>query len=356
MALLQIREPGMSSMPHQRRLAAGIDLGTTNSLIATVRNKKAETLPDSAGCELLPSIVSYQPTAITVGKQAKAKVEQDPANTIISAKRLLGRSLTEIQQRYPNLPYQLIASKNGLPLIHTAIGQVDPIQVSSEILKSLVQRAEETLNGRLEGVVITVPAYFDDAQRQGTKDAARLAGLQILRLLNEPTAAAIAYGLDSQQEGVIAVYDLGGGTFDISILRLQRGVFEVLATGGDTALGGDDFDHLLMDWIYQQAGITDRQDHCLQRQILNIASQAKIALTDVNYTDIEINGWRGTLSREQLNTLIQPLVKRTLLTSRRALKDAAIDIDDILQIVMVGGSTRVPLVLSMVEEFFGLTP
>lgn len=355
MALLQISEPGMSSMPHQRRLAAGIDLGTTNSLIATVRSKKAETLPDPAGCELLPSIVSYQSAAITVGNQAKAKVEQDPANTIISVKRLLGRSLTEIQQRYPNLPYQLTASKNGLPLLHTAIGQVDPIQVSSEILKSLVQRAEETLNGRLDGVVITVPAYFDDAQRQGTKDAARLAGLQVLRLLNEPTAAAIAYGLDSQQEGIIAVYDLGGGTFDISILRLQRGVFEVLATGGDTALGGDDFDQLLVDWIYQQAGITDRQDHRLQRQILNIASQAKIALTADDQTEIEINGWRGTLSREQLNVLIRPLIQRTLLTTRRALKDAAIDIDDILQIVMVGGSTRVPLVLSMVEEFFGLT-
>ncbi|WP_032114747.1 Fe-S protein assembly chaperone HscA [Candidatus Arsenophonus nilaparvatae] len=356
MALLQISEPGMSSMPHQHRLAAGIDLGTTNSLIATVRSGKAETLPDLAGYELLPSIVSYQPTAITVGKQAQAKVEQDPANTIISAKRLLGRSLAEIQQRYPNLPYQLTASKNGLPLIQTAIGQVDPIQVSSEILKSLVQRAEETLNGRLEGVVITVPAYFDDAQRQGTKDAARLAGLQVLRLLNEPTAAAIAYGLDSQQEGIIAVYDLGGGTFDISILRLQRGVFEVLATGGDTALGGDDFDHLLVDWIYQQAGIIDRQDHRLQRQILNIASQAKIALTNCSHTEIEINGWRGVLSREQLNTLIWPLIKRTLLTCRRALKDAALDIDDVLQVVMVGGSTRVPLVVSMVEEFFGLTP
>lgn len=242
MALLQISEPGMSSMPHQHRLATGIDLGTTNSLIATVRSGKAEILSDPAGYELLPSIVRYQPTAITVGKQGQAKVEQDPANTIISAKRLLGRSLAEIQQRYPNLPYQFTASKNGLPLIQTAIGQVDPIQVSSEILKSLVQRAEETLNGRLEGVVITVPAYFDDAQRQGTKDAARLAGLQVLRLLNEPPAFAIAYGLDSQQEGIIAVYDLGGGTFDISILRLQRGVFEVLATGGDTALGGDDFD------------------------------------------------------------------------------------------------------------------
>lgn len=356
MALLQISEPGMSSMPHQHRLAAGIDLGTTNSLIATVRSGKAETLPDPAGYELLPSIVSYQPTAITVGRQAQAKVEKDPANTIISAKRLLGRSLAEIQQRYPNLPYQLTASKNGLPLIQTAIGQVDPIQVSSEILKSLVQRAEETLSGRLEGVVITVPAYFDDAQRQGTKDAARLAGLQVLRLLNEPTAAAIAYGLDSQQEGIIAVYDLGGGTFDISILRLQRGVFEVLATGGDTALGGDDFDHLLVDWIYQQAGITDRQDHRLQRQILNIASQAKIALTNCSHTEIEINDWRGVLSREQLNTLIWPLIKRTLLTCRHALKDAALDIDDVLQVVMVGGSTRVPLVVSMVEEFFGLTP
>ncbi|CAA2929770.1 Chaperone protein HscA [Arsenophonus endosymbiont of Bemisia tabaci Q2] len=207
-----------------------------------------------------------------------------------------------------------------------------------------MQQAEETLNGSLEGVVITVPAYFDDAQRQGTKDAARLAGLQVLRLLNEPTAAAIFYGLDSQQEGIIAVYDLGGGTFDISILRLQRGVFEVLATGGDTALGGDDFDHLLVDWIYQQAGITDRQNYRLQRQILNIASQAKIALMNCSHTEIEINGWRGVLSREQLNTLIWPLIKRTLLTCRRTLKDATLNIDDVLQVVMVGGSTRVPLV------------
>lgn len=356
MALLQISEPGVSSTQYQLRLAAGIDLGTTNSLIATVRSGKAEIIPDTTGCKLLPSIVSYQPTTILVGKQAKIKVEQDPTNTIISVKRLLGRQLTEIQQRYPNLPYRLTASKNGLPLIHTVRGQVDPIQVSSEILKSLVHRAEKLLNGKLDGVVITVPAYFNDMQRQGTKDAARFAGLSVLRLLNEPTAAAIAYGLDSQKEGIIAIYDLGGGTFDISILKLQHGVFEVLATAGDTALGGDDFDHLLVEFIYRQADIIDRTDYYLQSQVLNIAKQAKIALTNNSCTEIKINDWRGTLKREQLNTLIKPLIKNTLLISRRALKDAAVNINDVLQVIMVGGSTRIPLVFSMVKNFFGLKP
>lgn len=232
MALLQISEPGLSAAPHQRRLAVGIDLGTTHSLVATVRSGEAQTLVDEQGRYLLPSIVNYQHAQPIVGWDAKQMAEQDPCNTVISVKRMMGRSLTDIQQRYPHLPYKLTASENGLPFIQTASGQVDPIQVSADILKTLAQRAEQTLDGQLDGVVITVPAYFDDAQRQGTKDAARHAGLHVLRLLNEPTAAAIAYGLDSGQEGLIAVYDLGGGTFDISILRLSRGVFEVLATGG----------------------------------------------------------------------------------------------------------------------------
>lgn len=227
MSLLQISEPGMTAAPHQRKLAAGIDLGTTHSLIATVRSGEAATLPDDQGRDLLPSIVNYQADSRIVGWEAKQLSEQDPVNTIISVKRMMGRSLADIQKRYPELPYQLTASENGLPFIQTAAGQVDPIQVSSDILKTLAKRAEQTLGGEMDGVVITVPAYFDDAQRQGTKDAARLAGLHVLRLLNEPTAAAIAYGLDSGQEGVIAVYDLGGGTFDVSILRLTRGVFEV---------------------------------------------------------------------------------------------------------------------------------
>ena len=255
MALLQISEPGLSAAPHQRRLAVGIDLGTTNSLVATVRSGQAETLADEQGRHLLPSVVHYQQQGHAVGYDARANAARDPANTISSVKRMMGRSLTDIQTRYPHLPYQLQASENGLPMIATAAGLLNPIRVSSDILKALAARATATLGGDLDGVVITVPAYFDDAQRQGTKDAARLAGLHVLRLLNEPTAAAIAYGLDSGQEGVIAVYDLGGGTFDISILRLSRGVFEVLATGGDSALGGDDFDHLLADYLREQAGL-----------------------------------------------------------------------------------------------------
>ncbi|MDE1490481.1 Fe-S protein assembly chaperone HscA [Xenorhabdus bovienii] len=355
MALLQISEPGLSAEPHQRRLAVGIDLGTTHSLVATVRSGQVETLADSENRHLLPSVVQYRKDETQVGWQARQQAASDPVNTIISVKRMMGRSLADIQQRYPNLPYQLQASENGLPLINTVAGLVDPIQVSSEILKSLAQRAEETLDGKLNGVVITVPAYFDDAQRQGTKDAARLAGLHVLRLLNEPTAAAIAYGLDSGQEGIITVYDLGGGTFDVSVLRLSRGVFEVLATGGDTALGGDDFDLLLANWIREQAGISD-SDHGLQRQLLDIATQAKIALSDADTAEINIAGWQGNITRTEFNELIVSLVKRTLLACRRALKDAGVTTGEVLQVVMVGGSTRVPLVRSMVGEFFDREP
>lgn len=356
MALLQISEPGMTAAPHQRKLAAGIDLGTTHSLIATVRSGEAAALPDSLGRVLLPSIVNYQTDAKHVGWEAKQLAEQDPVNTIISVKRMMGRSLADIQKRYPDLPYQLTASENGLPFIHTAAGQVDPIQVSSDILKTLAQRAENTLGGEMDGVVITVPAYFDDAQRQGTKDAARLAGLHVLRLLNEPTAAAIAYGLDSGQEGVIAVYDLGGGTFDVSILRLSRGVFEVLATGGDTALGGDDFDQVLAQWIADQAGVSLQGDHHLNRQLLNIATDVKIALSDADTAAIQLANWQGEIHREQFEALIETHIKRTLMACRRALKDAGVEADDVLNVVMVGGSTRVPLVRQKVGEFFGKTP
>ncbi len=241
-------------------------------------------------------------------------------------------------------------------MIETAAGLLNPVRVSADILKALAARATEALAGELDGVVITVPAYFDDAQRQGTKDAARLAGLHVLRLLNEPTAAAIAYGLDSGQEGVIAVYDLGGGTFDISILRLSRGVFEVLATGGDSALGGDDFDHLLADYIREQAGIPDRSDNRVQRELLDAAIAAKIALSDADSVTVNVAGWQGEISREQFNELIAPLVKRTLLACRRALKDAGVEADEVLEVVMVGGSTRVPLVRERVGEFFGRPP
>ena len=356
MALLQISEPGLSAAPHQRRLAVGIDLGTTNSLVATVRSGQAETLADEQGRHLLPSVVHYQQQGHAVGFDARANAARDPANTISSVKRMMGRSLADIQTRYPHLPYQLQASENGLPMIATAAGLLNPIRVSADILKALAERATATLGGDLDGVVITVPAYFDDAQRQGTKDAARLAGLHVLRLLNEPTAAAIAYGLDSGQEGVIAVYDLGGGTFDISILRLSRGVFEVLATGGDSALGGDDFDHLLADYIREQAGIPDRSDNRVQRELLDAAIAAKIALSDADSVTVNVAGWQGEISREQFNELIAPLVKRTLLACRRALKDAGVEADEVLEVVMVGGSTRVPLVRERVGEFFGRPP
>lgn len=356
MALLQISEPGLTAAPHQRRLAAGIDLGTTNSLVATVRSGQAETLADIEGRYLLPSVVHYQATEHQVGWSARAQAAQDPVNTVSSVKRMMGRSLADVQQRYPNLPYQFQASDNGLPMIVTAAGLVNPVGVSADILKALATRAKAALEGELDGVVITVPAYFDDAQRQGTKDAARLAGLHVLRLLNEPTAAAIAYGLDSGQEGVIAVYDLGGGTFDISILRLSRGVFEVLATGGDSALGGDDFDHLLADWLREQAGISDRSDHGVQRQLLDAAIAVKIALSDAQSTTVDIAGWQGEVTREQFETLIASLVKRTLMACRRALKDAAVSADEVLEVVMVGGSTRVPLVREQVGEFFGRKP
>lgn len=356
MALLQISEPGLSAAPHQRRLAAGIDLGTTNSLVATVRSGQAETLPDHEGRHLLPSVVHYQQQGHTVGYAARDNAAQDTANTISSVKRMMGRSLADIQARYPDLPYRFKASVNGLPMIDTAAGLLNPVRVSADILKALAARASESLSGELDGVVITVPAYFDDAQRQGTKDAARLAGLHVLRLLNEPTAAAIAYGLDSGKEGVIAVYDLGGGTFDISILRLSRGVFEVLATGGDSALGGDDFDHLLADYIREQAGIADRSDNRVQRELLDAAIAAKIALSDADTVRVNVAGWQGEITREQFNDLISALVKRTLLACRRALKDAGVDPQDVLEVVMVGGSTRVPLVRERVGEFFGRTP
>ncbi|KOO07255.1 Fe-S protein assembly chaperone HscA [Vibrio hepatarius] len=356
MALLQIAEPGQSSAPHEHKLAAGIDLGTTNSLVASVRSGSATTLQDEQGRSILPSIVNYSGEAPEVGYDAKAKAELDPKNTIISVKRLIGRSLQDIQTRYPSLPYQFKASENGLPVLQTPAGDKNPIEVSADILKSLSQRAEASLGGDLSGVVITVPAYFDDAQRAGTKDAAKLAGLHVLRLLNEPTAAAIAYGLDSGQEGVIAVYDLGGGTFDISILRLSKGVFEVLATGGDSALGGDDFDHLFADLLIEKAGLATPLTAEQHRTLLNVATETKIAFSEQDSVEVSVLGWQGTVTREEFEELIRPLVKKTLLSCRRALKDADVDGDEVLEVVMVGGSTRTRLVREMVGEFFGRQP
>ncbi|BDR19167.1 Fe-S protein assembly chaperone HscA [Vibrio diabolicus] len=356
MALLQIAEPGQSSAPHEHKLAAGIDLGTTNSLVASVRSGDATPLADEQGRTILPSVVNYTEETLTVGHEAKAKAEFEPENTIISVKRLIGRSLKDIQSRYSSLPYRFRESENGLPILQTPQGDKNPIEVSADILKALGKRAEETLGGELAGVVITVPAYFDDAQRAGTKDAAKLAGLHVLRLLNEPTAAAIAYGLDSGQEGVIAVYDLGGGTFDISILRLSKGVFEVLATGGDSALGGDDFDHLLADYLMEQAGLEAPLSAEKNRTLLNIATATKIAFSEQDSVDVDVFGWKGTVTREQFEDLIRPLVKKTLMSCRRALKDADVDAEEVLEVVMVGGSTRTLLVREMVGEFFGRTP
>ncbi len=355
MALLQITEPGKSAAPHQHKLAVGIDLGTTNSLVATVRNGQSEILADEQERPLLPSVVHFQKENVIVGYEAGAMASQDPQNTVISVKRLIGRSLADVKERYPNLPYQFAQTENGLPLLKTAQGLRSPIEISAEILKKLTALSEQRLGGALSGAVITVPAYFDDAQRQSTKDAAKLVGLNVLRLLNEPTAAAIAYGLDSGQEGVIAVYDLGGGTFDISILRLSKGVFEVLATGGDTALGGDDFDHLLADWIATQAGIQPQNEQ-QYRQLTELATRTKINLTTQDRVQIDYHHWQGQISRTQFDELIQPLVKRSLSACRRALKDAGVSVDEVKEVVMVGGSTRVPYVREQVGEFFRRRP
>ena len=354
MALLHIAEPGLSAAPHQQKWAVGIDLGTTNSLVAVVRSGAAETLKDEQGRDILPSVVRYLPDSLVVGIDAKQAAAEDPLNTIQSVKRFMGKAFSDITQT--SLPYQFSGSDKGLVHINTCQGEVNPVQVSAEILKALQQRAVNALGAELDGVVISVPAYFNDAQRQATKDAARLAGMHVLRLLNEPTAAAVAYGLDSGQEGVIAVYDLGGGTFDISILRLHKGVFEVMATGGDSALGGDDFDHLLADWIAEQAGLISPFSPQIQRQLLDLACDTKQKLSNADSVALQFGEWSGSVDRAQFEELITPLVKRTLMSCRRAVKDASVETDEVLQVVMVGGSTRVPLVRQMVGEFFGRTP
>lgn len=362
MALLQIAEPGQNAAPHQHRLAAGIDLGTTNSLIATVQSTQARALADEDGALLLPSVVRYLPgNGIVVGREAQEAQADDPENTIVSVKRFMGRSLADVTQA-AGLPYRFTDGP-GMVGINTVSGDRSPVQVSAEILTALRERAEVSLGGPLAGVVITVPAYFDDAQRQGTKDAAKLAGLNVLRLLNEPTAAAIAYGLDKAAEGTFAVYDLGGGTFDISILHLSKGVFEVLATGGDSALGGDDFDHAIAEWFCTQHGI-----HGLaalppgaQRSLLAASRQAKEALSDHESAALALTGADGStqqaiLSRSQFAELGAPLIKRTMVATRRALRDAKLDIEAITGVVLVGGSTRMPMVRSVVSEFFGREP
>ncbi|MBG4051654.1 Fe-S protein assembly chaperone HscA [Pseudomonas aeruginosa] len=356
MALLQIAEPGQSPKPHERRLAVGIDLGTTNSLVAAVRSGVAEPLPDAQGRLILPSAVRYHAERAEVGESARAAAAEDPFNTVISVKRLMGRGLEDVKQLGEQLPYRFRQGESHMPFIETVQGLKSPVEVSADILRELRQRAETTLGGELVGAVITVPAYFDDAQRQATKDAARLAGLNVLRLLNEPTAAAVAYGLDKGAEGLVAIYDLGGGTFDISILRLTRGVFEVLATGGDTALGGDDFDHAIAGWVIEQAGLSADLDPGSQRQLLQIACAAKERLTDEASVRVAYGDWSGELSRATLDELIEPFVARSLKSCRRGVRDSGVDLEEIRSVVMVGGSTRVPRVRTAVGELFGCEP
>jgi molecular chaperone HscA len=366
MALLQIAEPGQSAKPHQRKLAVGIDLGTTHSLVASVRSGQAETLPNSRGEHLLPSVVRYlADESPQVGVKAQAHLVDDAANTVMSVKRLMGRGIEDVKRLGENMPYLFEACDQGMPLINTVSGLKSPVQVSADILRALVQRGESSLGGELVGAVITVPAYFDDAQRQATKDAAQLAGIQVLRLLNEPTAAAVAYGLehDQQDQGTIAVFDLGGGTFDISILRMEQGVFEVLATGGDSALGGDDFDHEIAEWMRQERQIPTQLDLAQQRFLLRLARMGKELLSDVHSTRLSFEGWPGDLAyadleltREQMNLLLDPIIAKAIRATKRALRDAKVVVGDIAKIVMVGGSTRSLLVQERVAELFQQQP
>ncbi|QXI29566.1 Fe-S protein assembly chaperone HscA [Pseudomonas vanderleydeniana] len=356
MALLQIAEPGQSPQPHQRRLAVGIDLGTTNSLVAALRSGLSEPLADADGQVILPSAVRYHADRVEVGQSARLAASSDPLNTVLSVKRLMGRGLSDVKQLGEQLPYRFVGGESHMPFIDTVQGPKSPVEVSADILRVLRQRAEATLGGELVGAVITVPAYFDDAQRQATKDAARLAGLNVLRLLNEPTAAAVAYGLDQHAEGVVAIYDLGGGTFDISILRLTGGVFEVLATGGDSALGGDDFDHAIAGWIIEQAGLSVDLDPGAQRSLLQAACAAKEALTDAAAVEVAYGDWRAQLTRETFDGLIEPMIARSLKACRRAVRDSNVELEDVHAVVMVGGSTRVPRVREAVAEMFGRQP
>ncbi len=358
MALLQISEPGQAPDPHQRRIAVGIDLGTTHSLVAAMRNGVAECLPDAEGHVILPSAVRYlENDGRQIGRAALASQAEDPQNTLVSVKRFMGRGVDDIANR-DKLPYVFV-NKPGMLAIQTRVGEKSPVEVSAEILATLRFRAEDTFNDDLYGAVITVPAYFDDAQRQATKDAAQLAGIHVLRLINEPTAAAIAYGLDQASEGVYAVYDLGGGTFDISILRLTRGVFEVLATGGDSALGGDDYDRALVEWVQAQTGcaIATPAD---KSNVLVAARACKEALSSATSAQFEVvlsgGAIRHTVTRAEFEAATAALTQRTLSAVRKALRDAKLSKDDIQGVVMVGGSTRMPQVQQAVADLLGCAP
>ncbi len=366
MALLQISEPGQSTAPHEHKFAAGIDLGTTNSLVATVRSGVAETLADEGGQHILPSIVRYRDNGeIMVGAQALAHATTDPLNTLASVKRLMGRSVSDLVTLEGYLPYKFASHEGNVPRIDTVAGAVTAVEVSAEILKNLRARAEASVGGELVGVVITVPAYFDDAQRQATKDAATLAGLNVFRLLNEPTAAAVAYGLDQKAEGITAIYDLGGGTFDISILKLTKGVFEVLSTGGDTALGGDDFDREIAAWLLKQASVevdhAETDKHQMMRRVMKEARRAKEVLSNedealINVQLNENNNFETKLSRQQFETLIESHINKTIAWCRKTIREAEIGPDEVQHVVMVGGSTRTPYVREKVAGFFGKPP
>jgi molecular chaperone HscA len=366
MALLQISEPGMSPAPHQHKLAVGIDLGTTNSLVATVRSGMSTVLHDEHGHALLPSVVRYLQDAVIVGHEAQAAQSQDPVNTIVSVKRFMGRALNDITDR-AHIPYHFVenASSEGMLELKTRAGLKSPVEISAEILRTLKTRAEKALGGELTGAVVTVPAYFDDAQRQATKDAARLAGLNVLRLLNEPTAAAVAYGLDNAAEGVYVIYDLGGGTFDISILRLSKGIFEVLATNGDSALGGDDFDHRIYCWVLDQVRSKTADFKPLTeadtRLLLTKSRQAKEWLTDNHEASILCKLSNGALVDETLTvaqfvSLTENLVSKTLSPTRKAMRDAGLSVEEISGVVLVGGATRMPHIRHAVQEFFRQEP
>lgn len=359
MALLQIAEPGMSTAPHQHRLAVGIDLGTTNSLVASVRNSISVVLNDEKGRALLPSVVRYFPDGhVDVGYSAQARQSEDPHNTVVSVKRFMGRGLKDLHD-VANMPYSFVDAP-GMVQLKTVAGVKSPVEVSAEILRVMRERAEKTLGGELVGAVITVPAYFDDAQRQATKDAAKLAGLNVLRLLNEPTAAAVAYGLDNAAEGVYVVFDLGGGTFDVSVLKLSRGVFEVMSTNGDSALGGDDFDHRIYCWILAQANLSALNAHDT-RLLLTKAREAKEALTDHPETRINavLSGGETVdlvLSSDEFTEMTLSLISNTLTPTRKALRDAELTVDDVKGVVMVGGSTRMPQIQQAVAKFFKQEP
>lgn len=358
MALLQIAEPGQSTAPHQHKHAVGIDLGTTNSLVATVRSGQSEVITNAAGQAIVPSVVRFlDGKELVVGANAQRDAETDPENTITSVKRMIGRSLEDINTS--ELPYQFAMDDVKAPRIHTRSGKKSPVEISAEILKVLYRRSVESLGEDIEGAVITVPAYFDDAQRQATKDAAHLAGINVLRLLSEPTAAAVAYGLDKQAEGVHVVYDLGGGTFDVSVLLFSKGVFEVLATGGDTALGGDDFDSLIAHWLKEQMG-SPKLDSAQWRSLLDLARSAKETLTEQENASLTYDcgglQWSGAIGVETFNELVTPLIKQTLRSCRKVMLDAKIGVDEIEDLVLVGGSTRSPIVRSIVGDFFECEP